>query len=155
MAIRLNPGLLGLASLLLALLTTAGCGGVEREPEDAFVELPPQAYSFATVWECLLEAAEREGFEIGTSSRDAERGEFVTTFKIIDRDVVAGTARAQRLRATTRAGGDGAYLVRLAATEWRREGGGAWTYAGTAPALRERFQATYRDSLTRRYQERR
>jgi len=142
-----------LAAGLLA-LALAGCSSLEPEPEAAFTELEPQTYPFMTVWESLLEAAEREGFEIETSGREGETGRFVTDFVVTFDDPLKDVKRAERLHVRVRPGGaEGAYGVAVAASRFRWVEGeeSGWSWVGTDAALLERYRETLYDSLGRRY----
>lgn len=140
-----------LVSLLLAL---AGCAGGVPEPEAALEPLPQaQTYKFLTVWECCLEACEREGFVVDRSKRSGDSGEFETELKTTFRDEVKQTDRARRLRGRVEpAGAPGSYTVRLAASTFVRPRGEEWSYDGPDPDLRARFERRLHESLTRRYQ---
>lgn len=136
-----------------ALLLLAGCAGADPEPATALTPLPQaQVYPFLTVWECCLEASEREGFTIKRSDRDGDRGEWVTEYKVTFRDAVERRDRAHRLHGTVEPAGEGSFTVHVAASEFVADEGGEWSYKGADPELRGRFERGLHQSLGRRYQ---
>lgn len=135
------------------LLTLSGCYGAAPEPESAFQPLPqPQAYDFLTVWECCLEACEREGFSVAKSKRDGDTGEWITDHRETFKDAVARRDRSIRLHGRVAPAGAGSFTVTLAASEFQRDEAGDWSYKGPDPELRGRFERRLHESLTRRYQ---
>lgn len=135
------------------LILLSGCAGADPEPKTALQPLPQsQVYPFLTVWECCLEASEREGFTIKRSSRDGDRGEWVTEYKVTFRDAVERRDRAQRLHGVVEPAGAGAFTVQVAASAFVADEGGDWSYQGPDPELRGRFEKALHDSLGRRYQ---
>jgi hypothetical protein len=136
-----------------AALALAGCVGADPEPADAMQPLPQaQVYPFLTVWECCLEASEREGFPVARSQRDGERGEWTTEFQVTFRDAVERRDRSHRLHGRVAPAGEGQYTVHLAASAFVADEGGDWSYVGPDPELRARFERALHASLGRRYQ---
>lgn len=137
--------------LWVALGLLVGCAS-SPEPESAFEALPPQSYSFDTVWECLIEAAEDLRFTIADSSRDGERGDFTTDFVVTFTDSLNGKQRGQRLHARIAPGAvEDTFDVSLAASKFARAGGGDWSYVQPDEELRARFEAAFHRSLGARY----
>ena len=144
----LPPPLLVLAAALLA-----GCAATGGEPDDAYAQLPPQRYPFATVWECMIEATAAEGFAVHKSTRDAEGGTFLT--RTLAETSVPGNARerARRVKVRVDTVGESEQRVQIMASVFERpDVHNAWSYEGPDEALLAALEDHYERAIRKRYE---
>jgi hypothetical protein len=141
------------------LLSSAGCSSVETEPDSALLAQPAQSYELNIVWECMIEAAEAEGFELPqTDLQQDEGGGFTTNIVTTFTHPMGERTDGARLRVRIgpRVAGSGArgeaWEVALAASSFRKNAEGEWTWVGHDEALARRFWNTYEARVALRYE---
>jgi hypothetical protein len=137
----------------LALSSSAGCRGPERVASQDWIEFPPLAYRFETVWEVAIEAVQDEEFAIVSADRP---GSFETRMKELVLDRISmeqpGVQVFVRLEQ-----GEGEHRLDMAAVRFVRRYDsqgvpGVWEYHGAANEVVQKIKKRFFEILDERFQ---